>query len=406
MYDNNRRPLSLRKRVNVVLGLTLLAWATQTLLSQWAHGAEPRQRESQERFARVDTIRHGATLEIRAEATVIGAEVKLRNVCRWSSEDETVVQAIADLTLARLDDKTPFVSITLPEIKSILQQAGANLGTLNFVGSTTCDVNRSDANVEKAESIEKWIEAKQAKPSPALVNTPKASPSLLEEKAQATVQSQTLRQLLKDDLATRLNLKPVDLQFAFKPQDDPVLDLSTQLFQFHVEPFRVKNLGTVAWDVTVVNGTSNKRVHISANARVWQNQTVLTRPIAYQQVLTADDLEERRALVEVIDPDPLVQKAQAINQQAARDLKPGTVMTAKMLDPVQMVKAGQLILVDAKTGGVVVTSTVRAIENGTFGQSIKVKNDTTKETLVITVTGPQRGELRVGGNLSAITARK
>jgi flagella basal body P-ring formation protein FlgA len=401
MYNNNQRPLSLRKRINVVLGLTILAWATQTLLTQWARGAEPA-----ERFASVDAMRTGATLEIRKEATVIGAEVRLRNICRWSNEDETAVQGIADLTLARLDDKTPFVSITLPEIKMILQQAGANLGTLNFVGSATCSVNRSDVGVEKSESLEKWIEAKTANPSPALVTTPKSAPAILDEKPEVNVQSQTLRQLLKDDLATRLHLKPADMQFSFKPLDDAVLDLSSELFQFHIDPFRVKNLGPVAWDVTVVSGNSNKKVHITGNARAWQTQTVLTRPVAYQQVITADDLEEQRTLVENLDSDPLVAKDNAVNQQASRDLKPGTVLTGKMLDPVQLVKAGQLILVDAKSGGVVITSTVRAIENGTFGQAIKVKNDATKETLVVTITGPQRAELRTGGNITALMARK
>lgn len=401
MYNNNQKPLSLRKRINVLLGLTILAWATQTLLAQWARGAEPA-----ERFATVDALRTGATLEIRKEATVIGAEVKLRNICRWSNDDETAVQGIADLTLARLDEKTPFVSITLPEIKLILQRAGANLGSLNFAGSVTCSVNRSDVEVKKGESLEKWIEAKTANPSPALVTTPRAAPTILDEKPEVNVQSQTLRQLLKDDLATRLHLKAADMQFSFKPQDDVVLDLSSELFQFHIEPFRVKNLGPVAWDVTVVNGSSNKKVHITANARAWQTQTVVTHPVAYQQVIAAEDLEERRTLVENLDTDPLVSKEQAINQQASRDLKPGVVLTGKMLDPVQLVKAGQLILVDAKSGGVMITSSARALENGTFGQAIKVKNDTTKETLVVTITGPQRAELHTGGNITALMARK
>ena len=406
MYNNNNgRPLSLKKRVNVALALTLLAWATQTLLSQWAHGAEPRISEAAEKFAPVDTIKTGSTIELRREATVIGGEVKLRNICRWSDADDAVMQPIADLTLARLDDKTPFASITIPEIKAILSQAGANLGTLNFVGSTSCSVNRSDANVNKADSLEKWIEASQANPSPALVTTPKSAPTILEEKIEANVQSETLRQLLKNDLASRLSLKASDLQFSFKPQDDQVLDLSSQLFQFHIEPFRVKNLGNVAWDVTVVSGKTSRKAHITANARAWQTQAILARPLAYQQVITADDLEERRTLVEIIDNDPLVMKSQAVNQQASRDLKPGTVLTGKMLDPVQLVKAGQLILIDAKSGGVNVTSTARAIENGTFGQSIKVKNETTKETLVVTITGPQRAELRSGGNVTVLTAR-
>src|SRR3954454_3461592 len=41
----NGRPLSMRKKVQIMVALTLLAWATQTLLHQWAHAAEaPQQR--------------------------------------------------------------------------------------------------------------------------------------------------------------------------------------------------------------------------------------------------------------------------------------------------------------------------------------------------------------------------
>jgi len=406
MYNNgNGKPLSIRKRVNVLVGLTILAWATQTLLSQWARGADTLGNGPVEKFTPDSAIRVGTTIELRTEATVIGAEVKLRNICRWSDQDAAVMQSIGDLTLARLDDKTPFVSITIPEIKLILKEAGANLAMLNFVGSTTCGVNRSDAQVEQGQSLQKWIEAKEANPSPALMTTPKASANLEVTQPVVDVRAQSLRDMLKDDLATRLNLSPADLQVAFKTQDEQTLNLSSALFEFQIEPYRAKALGSVAWQVTVTNGDQSRRVHVSANARAWQTQTVLTKPLNFQQMITAEDIDERRTLVEVIGADPLVSKSQSIGQQAARELKPGMIMTAKMLDPAQLVKTGQLVLVDAKAGGVLITSTARALENGTLGRAIKVKNETTKETLMITITGPQRGELNGGGNLTALTTR-
>ena len=38
---NGGRPLGLRKTVQLMVILTILAWATQTLLSQWGYGATP-----------------------------------------------------------------------------------------------------------------------------------------------------------------------------------------------------------------------------------------------------------------------------------------------------------------------------------------------------------------------------
>ena len=39
MNNNGGRPLGMRKTVQLMVILTILAWATQTLLSQWGYGA-------------------------------------------------------------------------------------------------------------------------------------------------------------------------------------------------------------------------------------------------------------------------------------------------------------------------------------------------------------------------------
>jgi len=40
MYNGNGRPLSKKKQVQVMIALTILAWATQTLRHQWGFGAD------------------------------------------------------------------------------------------------------------------------------------------------------------------------------------------------------------------------------------------------------------------------------------------------------------------------------------------------------------------------------
>src|SRR3954468_5738931 len=78
--NGNGRPLSKRKTVQVLVILTILAWATQTLLHQWGFGqvvgmdaptTQPTSDERSERFVTSD-LRTSAssTLDIRSEATV------------------------------------------------------------------------------------------------------------------------------------------------------------------------------------------------------------------------------------------------------------------------------------------------------------------------------------------------
>src|SRR6476620_10615944 len=96
--------ISKRKTVQLMIALTILAWATQTLMHQWGFGAEitaaPSTQstdEAGEKFVPADPSTFGATVEMRAEATIVGAEVKLKQVCRWSDRDAAALAPIADM---------------------------------------------------------------------------------------------------------------------------------------------------------------------------------------------------------------------------------------------------------------------------------------------------------------------
>src|ERR1043166_8191755 len=102
--------ISKRKTVQLMVALTILAWATQTLLHQWGFGAEVE--ASTEKFVLADSSA-GATVEMRDEATIVGAEVKLKQLCRWSDSDNTVLAPLADLVVARITPEKPFKSISV-----------------------------------------------------------------------------------------------------------------------------------------------------------------------------------------------------------------------------------------------------------------------------------------------------
>src|SRR5688572_3275237 len=131
------KPLSKKKILRLTIGLFILAWATQTLFQQWGYGQE----FGKEKFVpAVGAVSGGATIEVRSEATVIGSEVRLKQICRWSDADAGVMSRIGELVLARLSDRAAFRSISVQEIKGTLRDAGVNLATLNFVGATSCTV--------------------------------------------------------------------------------------------------------------------------------------------------------------------------------------------------------------------------------------------------------------------------
>jgi flagella basal body P-ring formation protein FlgA len=419
----NGRPINMRKTVQFMVLLTILAWATQTLFHQWGYGndlsaqqrsraEEPAPAKRAEKFV-PGTARFaaGATLEMRMEATVVGAEVRLRQVCRWSDRDATVFAPIADLVLARVTEDAPFQAVTLQQVRRTLHDAGVNLGMVRFSGPTSCTITRGDVEYDEQEGLLEWAKAKQA---PAQnddaaftasehTNAPIAAAQRVEDGSAEPVAEdaaqKTLRDLLIHDLSVRLRVPQDDLHVTFNPKDDAALRLAEPQFQFDIQPKRVRNLGGVAWEVQIVTdaggGAARKsqKMAVAATARAWQRQVVLTKPLAFKQMIRDADVNERRVLVDTLDEDPLLAKQQVVGQQAAREFKAGTVMTAKTVQSVPLARAGQFVTVMLSRGGVSIKTVGRAMGEGSFGQTIKVKNESTKDVYEVVLTGPQEGTM-------------
>ena len=403
----NGSPLGTRKKVQLMVALTILAWATQTLLHQWGYGAgvttQERTPQASEKFV-PGTARFaaGATLELRAEATVLGAEVKLRQVCRWSSADDAVFAPLADLVLVRLTEGKAFGPVTLEQVRSTLHDAGVNLAVVRFAGPTSCTVARTDVEVDEQAALLEWAGAKQEaaqKPAAAPESAAPVAAASETPVAPAADDRKSLRDLLIHDLSVRLRVPEEDLHVTFNPKDDAALRLAEPQFRFDVQPRRVRNLGSVAWDVQILTqggGGAAKRsqkMTVAATARAWQRQVVLAKPLAFKQTIRESDVTERRVLVDTLDGETLLTIKQVVAQQAARELRPGTVMTAKAVQPVPLARTGQFVTVLLSRGGVTIKTVARAMEEGSYGQTVKVKNEATKDVFEVVMTGPQEATL-------------
>lgn len=412
--NNNGWPLSRKKTVRLLVALTIVVWATQTLLSQWGFGApdEAPNTSVQERFSEekfvpgTSRFATGATIELRNEATVVGEEIRLRQIARWSQQDDAVLMPLGELVLARVSSGAPFRGITLEEIKQTLRDAGVNIAALNFVGATACTVNRSDVQYDERIALQQWIDARQPTEVPATgPSTQPLADSTPIVQGENPVRS--LRALLVEDLAARLLTPPDSIQMNFKPEDQRLLNLAEPLFRFEIEPLKVRNLGDVEWLVLIVAGEDVQKARISGTARAWQNQLVVSKPLAPKQIIRDEDLIERRTLVDRLSDDPLLTRAEAVGQQASRELKPGTLLTARTVDAVQLVKAGQYVTITLKQGAVNIKTVARAMEAGSYGQTIRVKNETTKDMFQVVLTGPQTATMNLSqpqpgpGNLAS-----
>lgn len=346
------------------------------------------------------------TLELRGDATVYGTEIKLKQLCRWPDADAGAFTPVAELVMGRFDKGNAYKSFTLEEVQNTLRDAGVNLGVIRFSGAMSCAVTRSDAAGGDRAVLQQWIDEK-TNPGGAAAAAPATQPMLASTviheapAVQAGGESDpnpfiTLHDRLIVDLSQRLNLPVEQLQVNFDSKDASLLNLAEPNFHFDITAKRARDLGEVSWAVVISTGGGQQKVTVTANARAWQNQVVVEKPVAYHGVIQEDDIRERRVLIEHVDDTPVLSKSQVVGQEASRDLQTGMVLTARLVESVPLAKAGQYVTVTLNQGSIQLKTVAKAMESGSFGQSIRVKNEGTKDIYEVTLTGPQSAMMGSG----------
>jgi flagella basal body P-ring formation protein FlgA len=379
------KPTEQRRIVRDLLILTILAWATQTLLAQWGLAAE-----GEEKFVS-PSFSPSTRIEIASSATVAGADVRFRDVARWGGADDDALREAGEIVIHRFQDGADVAAIDVREVKQVLSDAGVNLGLVSFSGSLICKVRRDG---EAAPEVEPLLASNipadiEATPQHALPDAPE--PQALRP------QPLTLRDIIIQRLSAHLGLPPEQLQVRFDAKDGKLASLREGPYQFQITPQKNRRLGNVPWDVTVSDGKTRKKHVLMTHAQAWQTQLVTARPVAVRQVIQQDDVVEKRVLVDYLSDEPPVTRAQTVGQQAGRELPIGTVVTPRVIHSVQLVRVGQLVTVIVETGGVHVKWVAEARENGNYGQVIRVRKPGTRDEFIVVVSGPEQTTLRGGG---------
>ena len=140
---NNPR-LTKKKQVQILVALTLLAWATQTLMHQWGFGQEVAPEITPAIDATADmpgsekfvpgnaNSSPSGTARSSARTQPSPADVTLKQLCRWSDGDASVFTPIADLTVYHLPTGVAFQAVTLDQVRQTLHDAGVNIAMINF----------------------------------------------------------------------------------------------------------------------------------------------------------------------------------------------------------------------------------------------------------------------------------
>ena len=453
-----RRPLGPRKTVQLTVALTILAWATQTLIRQWGFGgiifpAAPEVQSLGEAPAATQpaapdfssltdgltlstrrataakpeaavttpettpaksatvatpatvaavnaavnpppaqaTEAAGPTVELRCETTIDGGEVTLKQLCRWT--DDQAMSKFGDIVIARLSQTNPVRQIGVAEIKQALHDAGANLSQIQFAGSASCAVRRCE--VDDATFARLLSEhAKAVETATAAQSTPSADASA--DPLVADVKQTPLFELLMTDLSDRLKLPAEALEVRFDVRGQPDLMLMSPRCRFDIDSQRITALGAVSWDVKIHSPTGERSATIIAIAQAWQYQLTLNRPLSAGQKVRASDVATRRTLVDKLaDHELAADASQIAGQVLAADMKRGDVLFVNSVKGENLVFKDQFVTVAFPHDGAMIETVARALESGSRGQVVRVRNESTNQVYSIVVTDKAAGEVRM-----------
>ena len=200
-----------------------------------------------------------------------------------------------------------------------------------------------------------------------------------------------------EDLSLRGGKLPKEqLQVTFStPADEKPLNLSELPFKFVVQARRVRDLGDVSWNVTILSGSGSQKGVVNANgAGLAERSRASVKPITYGQVIQGSDVTERRVLSDQLPSEPLLDRTQVVGQQAARGLTVGSVVSARMVDAVPLQNMpGQLVTIS-------LPGWIDPGQNGERGRwnpvlmdrRFEVRNETTHDVLEVVADRPSAGE--------------
>ena len=195
-------------------------------------------------------------------------------------------------------------------------------------------------------------------------------------------------------------LAPLDPRLQIRACDKP---LAMDLPFASTETVRVR-CPQPAWQL-FVRATVTGRVGGKPNAVVApapaenkappEKRMVLVANQALHRGMTLTEAHVRQAEVDAqgLPTHVLEQVNQVLHAELVRDVRPDTPLRSQDLRPTVLVKRGQLVLMSVgQTQGFQISARVEAMQDGRFGEQIKLKNRESGKILSGLVNGPNRVE--------------
>lgn len=134
-------------------------------------------------------------------------------------------------------------------------------------------------------------------------------------------------------------------------------------------------------------------LYVPAHVKLYRAVVVTTAPVARLTALSKSLLELRELDVSTLRGSYFTDIKRVIGMQAKRALLPDVPVTANQIEPPIIVKKGEMVLITANSGSLIVKTPAKALMDGRLGQQISVQNRRSKRIVDATVVAPGRVEV-------------
>jgi flagella basal body P-ring formation protein FlgA len=156
--------------------------------------------------------------------------------------------------------------------------------------------------------------------------------------------------------------------------------------------------GNILFKVKAFSSTNNEPIYsnwLVAKLKIIKKVAISNRTIEKNEKIMEGDIRWETREITAFIKKAIFNKNEIIGQKAGRIIKPNSVITSSLLEKKYLVRRGGMALLVAHLKSIKATSTVKVLANGSYGDTVRVMNSSSKKILSAVVTGKNRLEVIV-----------
>lgn len=295
------------------------------------------------------------TIAVWPEAVIEGDSVTLADVARITEIEAAALTSLQSTAITAAPQPGGSTVVTIEQVRDALAQSGVNLAFATIKGASQC-------NVRRLQHVA------------ATINEPEPNPADRNTKSSRALDRQTLRSAVIGYFADLLASENGRIDVVFGRVDRAILELAGPRFTFRIRQTSGRSLGLVGVDVDIFDEERLVRTEsIALTVSLVRKVVVADRPINRGATVEPDDVKLVERSFEQRSYPGVTDLAAVVGQRAKRFIPRAQLVANTDLEPVPLVKRGQVVEVRSTSGAVAIVSAAKALDEGAYGDVIDLR---------------------------------